>query len=135
MRAVIVDTDVVSFIFKGDTRGDLYEPHLTGALASISFMTVAELEQWVIARNWGARRHGELLRFLKQRFTVIDSSGALCRKWAEVREQVRQNGRIIQVGDAWLAASALLYGIPLVTHNAADFAGIAGLIILSESEP
>jgi tRNA(fMet)-specific endonuclease VapC len=127
MRAVIVDTDVVSFIFKGDTRAELYEPHLSGALASISFMTMAELEQWVLRRNWGARRHAELLRFLKQRFTVIDSSGALCRKWAEVREQARQRGRIIQPSDAWLAASALLYNVPLLTHNAADFIGIAGL--------
>lgn len=45
MPVVIVDTDVVSYLFKGDTRGDLYEPHLVGALTAISFMTLAELEQ------------------------------------------------------------------------------------------
>jgi hypothetical protein len=36
MRALIVDTDVASFLFKEDTRGDLYKPHLTDAVASIS---------------------------------------------------------------------------------------------------
>jgi len=52
MPVVIVDTDVVSYLFKEDTRGGLYEPHLAGVLASISFMTLAELEHWTITRNW-----------------------------------------------------------------------------------
>lgn len=26
---LVVDTDVVSFVLKGDTRAKLYEPHLT----------------------------------------------------------------------------------------------------------
>ena len=135
MRAVIVDTDVVSYIFKGDTRGALYEPHLTGALASISFMTFAELEQWAIARNWGERRHAELIRFVKQRFTIIDSSNALSRKWAEVREQYRQRGQVIQTADAWIAATALLYHEPLITHNAADYSQVTGLQLVTETQP
>ncbi len=43
MRTLIVDTDVASFLFKEDTRGDMYKPHLADAVASISFMTLAEL--------------------------------------------------------------------------------------------
>jgi len=53
MRALIVDTDVASFLFKEDTRGYLYKPRLADAVASISFMTLAELEQWAVLRNWG----------------------------------------------------------------------------------
>ena len=30
MTTVIVDTDVVSFLLKGDTRAQLYRPHLQG---------------------------------------------------------------------------------------------------------
>lgn len=30
MPAAIVDTDVAPYIFKGGTRGALYEPHLAG---------------------------------------------------------------------------------------------------------
>ena len=131
---LIVDTDVVSFIFKGDTRGALYDTHLAGKLAYISFQTAAELEQWAIARNWGARKHADLLEFLDQRFAVIESSPQLCRQWAEVREQVRQAGQFIQPADAWIAATAALYGVPLVTHNQADFVAVAGLTIITESE-
>jgi len=39
-RRLVVDTDVVSFFFKGDTRSALYRPHLDGRLLVISFMTV-----------------------------------------------------------------------------------------------
>lgn len=133
MPVVIVDTDVVSYIFKGDTRGDLYEPHLTNAIASISFMTLAELEQWSVVRQWGARRHSDLLQFIKNRFVVVDSNAVLCRQWAEVRGGVKANGGVIETADAWIAATALLYAAPLITHNAADFALVPGLSVISEN--
>lgn len=133
MRALIVDTDVASFLFKEDTRGDLYKPHLADAVASISFMTLAELEQWTVIRNWGARKHAELSRFIKDTFVVIDSSEALCRKWAEVRGQVKRAGRQIETADAWIAATALLYGLELVTHNASDFDYLPELTIITEA--
>lgn len=43
---LVVDTDVVSFVFKGDTRAKLYAPHLSGRQLVVSFMTVAELYRW-----------------------------------------------------------------------------------------
>jgi len=133
MTAMIVDTDVASFLFKEDTRGDLYTSHLTDAVASISFMTLAELEQWAVVRNWGPRRHAELLQFIKDRFVVIESNAALCRKWAEVRGQVKRAGHHIETADAWIAATALLYNAPLMTHNADDFTHVPGLTIITEA--
>jgi hypothetical protein len=53
MRAAIVDTDVVSILFKCDSRAMFYSPHLTGRLLAISFMTWAELERWPLERKWG----------------------------------------------------------------------------------
>jgi predicted nucleic acid-binding protein len=43
---------------------------------------------------------------------VIDSNAAICRKWAEVRGQAKRAGRKIETADAWIAATALLYGAP-----------------------
>jgi hypothetical protein len=42
---VVVDTDVVSFIFKNHPTGRLYEADLVGNTLLISFMTVAELDR------------------------------------------------------------------------------------------
>jgi predicted nucleic acid-binding protein len=132
--AVVVDTDVVSFLYKSDTRARLYRPHLDGQLPIISFMTLAELEQWAAARNWGARRRHDLLSYLR-RYKVHHSSPELCRIWAEAGDGARRVGRPVLTGDAWVAATALLYGVPLVTNNPGDFAGVRGLTVISESAP
>src|ERR1035441_2097467 len=44
MTRVVVDTDVVSFIFKSHPIGAIYEADLAGCTLMISFMTLAELD-------------------------------------------------------------------------------------------
>jgi tRNA(fMet)-specific endonuclease VapC len=46
----------------------------------------------------------------------------------------RRNGRPISAADAWVAATALYLGVPLVTHNQNHFIGIDGLLIISENK-
>lgn len=130
--ALVVDTDVVSFIFKNDTRAALYIPHLSGHMLTISFQALAELELWTLAANWGARRKQQLDRHLR-RYLVEHSSPALSRQWAEATDSARRGGRPLAAADAWHAATALLLDVPLVTHNGAHFAGVAGLTVISES--
>lgn len=43
VEACVVDTDVVSYIFRADDRADPFELVLDGGTALISFMTLAEL--------------------------------------------------------------------------------------------
>jgi predicted nucleic acid-binding protein len=69
------------------------------------------------------------------RFVLYPFDRSLCWRWAEVTDSARRNGRPIQTADAWIAATALLAGVPLVTHNPADYAGVSGLIVLSEASP
>jgi len=83
MSAAIVDTDVVSMLFKGGTRAFAYRPHITGRLLGISFMTLAELERWSLERNWGQRRKLELAQHLT-RYVVLPVNRELRSKWAEV---------------------------------------------------
>jgi len=45
MTRVVVDTDVVSFIFKNHPIGAPHEADLAGCTFLISFMTLAELDQ------------------------------------------------------------------------------------------
>ena len=55
MTRVVVDTDVVSFIFKNHPIGALYEADLAGCTLLISFMTLAELDRWAIQSGGGRR--------------------------------------------------------------------------------
>ncbi len=132
IASVVVDTDVVSYLYKRDTRAEDYRTHLQGKLLTISFMTLAELDRWILERNWGERRKTDLEKFM-HRFTVIEVSRALCLKWAEASHRARRKGRPIETADAWIAATALLYDIPLVTHNRNDYSGVDGLQVISES--
>ena len=132
MIGVVLDTDVVSFLFKRDTRADLYRPHLTGKISVISFMTLAELDRWSIERNWGANRKRKMEEHLKN-FVIHHSNRELSLKWAEVSHSARRNGRPIQSADAWIAATAILHDVALITHNRNDFIGVDGLTIISES--
>ncbi len=130
MNAAIVDTDVVSMLFKGDTRALAYRPHIAGKLLGISFMTLAELERWSLQRNWGTGRRLELAQHLTN-YTVLPVNRGLCVQWAEISVAARKRGRPIQTADAWIAASALYYQVPLITHNLGDYSMVEGLTLLS----
>jgi predicted nucleic acid-binding protein len=132
MEPVVVDTDVISFWFKGDTRAAGYRRHLIGKLLVVSFVTIAELDEWALKRRWGADRRERMERHL-QRFLFYPVDRQLCRIWAEVRESSRKRGRLITHADAWVAATALSCSAPLVTHNAADYEGVTGISVISES--
>lgn len=130
MKPVLIDTDVVSFLFKNDSRAQSYLPHLHDRQWLISFMTEAELEQWVLLAKWNAKRI-DWLRIFLARFGIIPSSHDLVIKWAEVMVAARQAGRRLETADAWIAATAVLYDAPLVTHNASDYAGVPGLKLIT----
>ena len=130
MSEVVVDTDVVSFLFKNHPIGQRYDPELTGRVAVVSFMTVAEVERWALQHRWGTQRLHWLHLYL-QRFTVAPSSPDLCRGWAEVMVAAQAAGRRIECADAWIAATAVLYQAPLVTHNRNDYLGVPGLKLIS----
>jgi predicted nucleic acid-binding protein len=129
MNAVVVDTDVVSLIFKGDSRAEKYLSVLSGPDLLVSFMTEAEMERWILQAEWGPER---IIRFRSymRRFVSVPSSRDLIVKWAEAMVEARSQGRRIEVADAWIAATALLYGVPLVTNNPGDYVGVAGIKLL-----
>jgi len=81
----------------------------------------------------GAQRVQWLSLYLK-RFTVAPSNPDLCRKWAEVTVEAQAAGRWIECADAWIAATALLYSAPLVTHNHDDYLGVSGLTLIPHTQ-
>jgi hypothetical protein len=86
MYAAIVDTDVVSMLFKGDTRALAYRPHIIGRLLWISFMTLAEFERPQDRSSVSTRltafprfRNGEhsgLVRAREEHPAVVDNADA-----------------------------------------------------------
>jgi predicted nucleic acid-binding protein len=129
MNAVVVDTDVVSLVFEGDSRAERYLSALTAPDLLVSFMTEAELERWILQAKWGPERIVRFRTYMK-RFVSVPSSRDLIVKWAEVMVVARSLGRRIEVAEAWVAATTLLYDATLVTNNPGDYVGVAGIKLL-----
>lgn len=110
----------------------LYREHLSRRTLIVSFMTFAELERWAVKYNWGAHRRAALEAQLR-RFVIRHSNDDLCRHWAYVRTATEALGHAIPEADAWQAATALLHGIPLVTHNRRHYIRVPGLRVISEA--
>ena len=127
---VVVDTDVISMLFKRDPRSAPYVELLRGLPLVASFMTYAELYQWTRLHNWGDARIEELEGFLAD-YSLMMSTKELCHRWADVRAEARAAGRPISAQDAWHAALALHFGVPLVTNNARDFTMLEHLRIMT----
>ena len=67
---ILVDTNVISFTYKNDSRSVLYETHLAGNFLIISFMTLAELKLWTLKNNWGEKRKNNFAEFLKDYLVI-----------------------------------------------------------------
>ncbi len=128
--AVLVDTDVFSFLLKGDSRAKQYARHIEAKRGCLSFMTVAELYRWALSRGWGETRRRSLDESLR-RYVVLPFDAALAEAWAATSVARARSGRPISCGDCWIAATAIRFQLPLITHNGADFAGINGLTVVS----
>jgi predicted nucleic acid-binding protein len=134
MSTLLLDTNIVSFIFKRDSRAAAYAPLLQGNRLAISFMTAAELFQWAVVRNWGQAQAARLEQSIAT-YLVIPPDLNLCRAWGKLRAERQQVGRSIDSQDAWIAATALHFTLPLVTHNPSHFQGIPGLDIRTITIP
>ena len=112
----VLDTSVASFLVNKNPLIALYRPHITGATPVLCFQTVGEMRYGSLKAEWGQERNHRLEQFL-QDTDIIHSSEALTRLWAEIMRESRRIGKRLEAADAWIAATALLLGAPLLTHD------------------
>ena len=134
MTDIVADTDAVSFLFRGDSREQFYLPYVLNHRCIISFMTVAELEFGVLRANWGEARRKLLTDFVRQHFVVFNQTDDLCSVWAKLRVEAEKKGRHLSSSDAWIAATAVLLDVPLLTHNHKDYESLESLKLISANQ-
>src|SRR5579863_4674907 len=103
---VLVDTDVVSFLFKNHPLVPAYQTILAGKPLAISLVTVAEVEYGMEVKSWGENRRALMRRFL-DRFTLLLPDMETARIWAGIKSAREKKGRPITFADAWIASAAL----------------------------
>jgi predicted nucleic acid-binding protein len=96
----------------------------------ISIVTVAELRAGVLAAadlETRAKRLATLDRALRIEAVPIDE--VVAAAWATLRVALRDVGKRMKDSDAWIAATAIALGVPLVTQDA-GFDGVPGLEVV-----
>ena len=130
MNIVLIDTNVASILLNpkqalcADCILAVAGQHLT-----IAFMTRAELSLWPAANNWGQARRADLAKHFTK-YTTLLPDEETCEFWVRVKDGCKRKGRPIQTADAWIAATALQWDIPLITSDYGDFAAVDGLEIV-----
>ena len=116
MRSYVADTSVASLILRKRPEVSAYRERLEGSRIYLSFQTIAEMRFGALLKNWGGKRRRELEDFLGS-CTTLEYTDELADKWAIIMKEARLAGRRLESGDAWIAATALLLDIPLLTHD------------------
>ena len=84
---IVLDTSVVSLLFRGDSRSGYYLARIADERAVIAFQTVEETWYGAYKAGWGQRRTDELARHLAQYEVVwpdaetVDLSANLPSAW------------------------------------------------------
>jgi tRNA(fMet)-specific endonuclease VapC len=127
---IVVDTCIFSYDFNHHTLAVLYERYLKEYKCFLSFQSLGELYYGAFRQNWGNHKREELKKIITENYTIIHSDDSIIAWFAFVKT-VRRN-QPISVQDAWIAATALALGCPLLTHNVRDFENIPDLKIITE---
>lgn len=131
---VVVDTSVFAANLQ-EASSDLvklYELDTKRKVLLISFQTAAEIRYGAVNASWGRRRIAEMEQRLAVAVTVPQAD-SLVREWANLRAECRRAGHSfhekVHVADLWIAATATLLDLRLITHDS-GFRGVPGLDVI-----
>ena len=133
--AVLLDTDVYSYLMRPGTQAQIYRPHVEGKLVSVSFVTVGELLHGAYRKKWGQQKLDDLMERFRS-VTIIPYDFEVCKTcktYADLRTKLEAIGTPVGDNDLWIAACAVRHSIPLISNNRSDFERIPGLVLISEA--
>lgn len=123
----LLDTDTSSAHLKsaGPVGGRFIQ---YGGRLHVSTVTVGELYTWALRASASPRRLLSLEELLTD-VQVLDVSRDVARRFGKMRAERLDAGRPVPDMDLLIAATALVHGLTLVTHNTKDFENIPGLAV------
>ena len=127
MKRYMLDTDISSYLIRGD-HPDVIErftasfPHVC-----ISLITAAELQYGALKRNNLALT--SKVQVFCNLVQCIDWNTDMAMAYAKLRQELEMQGNIIGSMDMLIAATAIVENAILATNDTAHFSHISGLKI------
>jgi len=116
------DTNIVSELARREPDAAVLAWVKTETSLAISAVTVDEL---FFGLTWRPRPriYSWLESFLAARGEVLDVTSQIARLSGELRAQLRAAGKVRTQADMWIAVTAQVHDLTLVTRNVKDFEG------------
>ena len=132
----LLDTNVISEMAKPPINEGLAN-FLVGAAEDelyLSVVTLAELRYGIERLAEGAKRsrlekwyEEDLLGRFERRIYMMD--GFAAAEWGRIKARSERKGRPMSEMDAWIAATAVVHALTVVTRNVNNFSGYGGEIL------
>jgi len=137
----LLDTNVVSEWVKPrpDPHLGMWLDEVNDEQVFLSVVSLAEIRRGIELMAVGTRRDrlaGWLSNELPERFErrVLSIDAAIADAWGVIMARARRDGIGLDTMDAFLAATADVYGMTLVTRNTSDFVRL-GVVLLNPWQP
>jgi len=127
---LILDTNFVIVAEREAKRGitttiDRFFASRTSETFYITFTVAGEL---ACGQSASPKRDWERLC---RPYPILPWSGEVSWQYGEIYRTLAANGQLIGTNDMWIAATALVHGMGIVTNNVAEFSRVPGLPLVS----
>ena len=120
----LIDTDTLVSLARGNVA---IQERMINVGIDHCLMSEISLAELYVGVYKGASKDS-FVQFLEKRFKVLPITPAL-RTYAQIRAQLELQGRRLEDSDLFIAATALVNGYTLVSHNTRHFSRIPGLLL------
>jgi predicted nucleic acid-binding protein len=124
----LVDSDRVADYLKGHRNAVQLLDRLFGEGLAISIITFGEIYEGIYYGHNPKENEAAFRRFVRG-VDVLGINRSVARRFAIIRGDLREKGTLVSQPDLLIAATALHYGLVLVTRNLSHFERILGITI------
>lgn len=124
----VVDTDTCSAYIKGHPLVSNRFLQYGGGLY-ISVVSLAELTIWA-SRAHAPPKRAQDVQDLQKLVVPLDATVDVARRFGTIQAALMDAGQLAPEMDLLIAATALVHGYSVATHNTQDYAMIPGLTVV-----
>lgn len=122
----LLDTNICVYWLKGNEHIEQKILSIGLDNVALSFLNVSEL-YYGAYKSQRVDANLTLIRQLTDQLNVVESDEAISELFGEMKATLEKAGTIIDDADLFIAASAKVHGLTLVTNNLKHFRRIKGL--------